>query len=151
MRYQRWLVVALMFMICVTMTGCTLFGMTIGSNEGDSSPATYEEDTEAVYADGSIINGDSALDAAEKYLTFMSFSRRELTEQLEYEGFSNADAKYAVENCSADWFDQATGKAELYMTEVGGFSYKTMVDQLKHDGFTSFEAEHGAKHVGLAN
>src|SRR5699024_9778782 len=40
----------------------------------------------------------NALDSAESYLSISAFSRSSLIDQLEFEGFSNADATWAVDN-----------------------------------------------------
>lgn len=45
----------------------------------------------------------NALAKADAYLEMSGFSYSGLVEQLEYEGFSTADATYAADNCGADW------------------------------------------------
>ena len=44
----------------------------------------------------------NALAKADAYLEMSGFSYSGLVEQLEYEGFSTADATYAADNCGAD-------------------------------------------------
>jgi hypothetical protein len=39
--------------------------------------------------------------------------------QLEYEGFSHSAAVYGVDNCNADWFEQAVKKGELLSRNYG--------------------------------
>ena len=52
---------------------------------------------------------------AKDYLSFMAFSYDGLVDQLEYEKFSYDDAVYGVDNCGADWNEQAAKKAEEYL------------------------------------
>src|SRR5699024_613956 len=54
----------------------------------------------------------NALDSAESYLSISAFSRSSLIDQLEFEGFSNADATWAVDNVTVDWSEQAIKSAE---------------------------------------
>ena len=80
-----------------------------------------------------------ALSQAQSYLRFMAFSREGLIDQLEYEGFSHSDAVYAVDNCGADWYEQAAKKAESYL-EIMSFSTSGLISQLEFEGFTHDEA-----------
>lgn len=82
------------------------------------------------------------------YLRVSAFSRQGLIEQLEFEGFSNADATYGADAQNANWKEQAAEKAGDYL-EISGFSRQGMIEQLKFDGFTQSEAEYGASAVGL--
>lgn len=84
---------------------------------------------------------------AESYLEFTGFSRRGLIEQLEFEGFSNADATYGADAIGADWNDQAAKKAESYL-EFTSFSRSGLIEQLEFEGFTREQAEYGASKVG---
>ena len=84
----------------------------------------------------------SALQKAHDYLNYTAFSRTGLIEQLEFEGFSNEDATYAVDECGADWKAQATLKAKEYR-KLTAFSHKGLVEQLEFEGFTHEQAEYG--------
>ena len=90
----------------------------------------------------------NALRRANSYLGFMSFSKEGLINQLEFEQFTAAEATYAVENCGADWNDQAVKKASSYIKYMG-FSHGGLVDQLEFDGFTASQAEYGVAANGL--
>ena len=76
------------------------------------------------------------------------FSKEGLVEQLEFEGFSNKDATFAVNNIDVDWNEQAARKAENYL-DVSGFSRQGLIEQLEFEGFTAKQAAYGAKSVGL--
>lgn len=90
----------------------------------------------------------NALNKANDYLDYTAFSRSGLIKQLEFEGFSNSDATWAVDNCGADWNEQAYKKAKEYL-DFSSFSHSGLVDQLEYEGFTSEQAEYGVSKVGL--
>lgn len=56
-----------------------------------------------------------------------------LIKQLEFEGFDNSDATYAVENIGIDWREQAVKMAENYL-EYTAFSRSGLIEQLKFEG-----------------
>ena len=70
-----------------------------------------------------------------------------LIDQLEYEGYTYQQAVYAVNNCGANWYEQAAKKAKSYL-ELTSFSYTKLIDQLEYDGFTYDQAVYAAKQNG---
>ena len=72
----------------------------------------------------------------------MAFSRTGLIKQLEYEGYSTADATYGVDAQNADWNQQAALKAEEYL-DFMSFTRSELISQLEYEGFTSEQAVHG--------
>ncbi len=56
------------------------------------------------------IGQSNALKKAKSYLTFTSFSRSGLIDQLKFEWFTDDEAIYGVNNCGADWNEQAAKK-----------------------------------------
>jgi hypothetical protein len=78
----------------------------------------------------------------------MAFSRSGLIEQLEYEGYSLADATYGVDGQMADWNAQAAKSAESYL-EFMSFSRSGLIDQLMFEGYSQAEAEYGVSTTGL--
>ncbi len=91
---------------------------------------------------------EQAVRQAEQYLDYTAFSRSGLIEQLEFEGFSRADATYAVDHITVDWKKQAAKKAEEYL-DYTAFSRSGLIKQLEFEGFTSSQAKYGADAVGL--
>ena len=89
----------------------------------------------------------NALSKAKDYLEFTAFSKSGLIDQLEYEGFTTSEINYAVDNCGADWNEQAAKKAKSYM-EYTSFSRSGLLDQLEFEGFTPEQAEYGVTAVG---
>jgi len=90
---------------------------------------------------------ESARRKSQEYLDFASFSRSGLIEQLEYEGFSKADATGAVDSLGVDWNEQAAEKADEYMG-FSSFSRSGLIEQLEYEGFTPEQAAYGAGAVG---
>ncbi len=91
---------------------------------------------------------EQAVRSAEDYLDFTAFSRTGLIGQLEFEGFSTADATLAVDSLAVDWNQQAAKSAQSYL-DFTSFSHSGLVDQLVFDGFTAEQAEFGVTSVGL--
>lgn len=89
----------------------------------------------------------NALSTAKSYLAYTAFSYSGLIKQLEYEGFSKEEAVYGVDNCGADWKEQAAKMAKSYMN-YSSFSRKGLIEQLKYEGFTNEQSEYGASTVG---
>lgn len=93
------------------------------------------------------LSKQNALRSAVGYLRYTSFSYSNLVEQLEYEGYPHDDAVYAVDNCGADWNEQAALKAQSYLS-YSPFSRQELIDQLIFEGFTTAQAEYGVSQVG---
>jgi len=94
------------------------------------------------------VSQQNAVGSAESYLRFSNFSRQGLIEQLEYEGFSVADATYAVDTVTVDWSAQAVGSAESYL-DFSTFSCQGLIDQLVYEGFSQGQAQYGAGQTGI--
>lgn len=97
---------------------------------------------------------EQAVGSAESYLGFTAFSRKGLIRQLSSsagEGFSVADATFAVDYLKVDWNDQAAKSAKKYL-EMTHFSRAGLIRQLESsagEGFTHAQAVYGAKKAGL--
>ena len=95
----------------------------------------------------------NAVRSAESYLSFQSFSRAGLIEQLSSpygDGYSVADATAAVNTLSVDWNAQAARSAKQYL-ELMGFSCNGMIEQLSSeagDKYTVGQATYGAQSAG---
>lgn len=90
----------------------------------------------------------NALRKAQSYLNISAFSYNGLKDQLEYEGFEEDEIQYAVDNCGADWMEQAVKKAKSYL-DISAFSKSGLIDQLEYEGFTHEQAVYGAEQNGL--
>lgn len=94
------------------------------------------------------LSQQQALVMAREYLATQAFSRTGLIKQLQYEGFSVADATYGVDAVGADWTAQADKMAKEYLS-TQAFSHSGLVKQLEYEGFTAAQAEHGVAAAGL--
>jgi len=97
------------------------------------------------------VNTDGLQDAvrsAQSYLDVMPFSRSGLIYQLEFEGFTSAQATYAVDAVGADWSAQAVLSAQSYL-DLMAFSRSGLIYQLEFEGFTSAQATYAVDQVGL--
>lgn len=112
-----------------------------------ASPLTNSEFTINSEPTKYTIGQSNAIQKAKSYLRVSYFSKQGLIEQLEFEGFSFDDSYFAVENCGADWFEQALGKAKSYL-KVSAFSYEGLRDQLDFEGFTREESFYGVENCG---
>lgn len=90
----------------------------------------------------------NAVRSAKDYINYTAFSKTGLIEQLEFEGYSNEDATYAVNQLSVDWKEQAAISAKNYL-EYTSFSRKGLIEQLEFEGFTKEEAIYGVDQTGL--
>jgi hypothetical protein len=95
-----------------------------------------------------------AIGSAESYLSFTAFSRKGLIRQLSSdagEGFSVADATFAVDHVKVNWNEQAAKSAESYL-KMSHFSRSGLIRQLESDageGFTHKQAVYGVTKAGL--
>ena len=95
---------------------------------------------------------ENAVQAAEDYLSFSSFSKAGLIGQLSSsagEGFSKADATFAVNHIDVDWNEQAVRAAKDYL-DYSSFSKSGLIDQLSSSAgeqFTPAQAQYAADKV----
>jgi Host cell surface-exposed lipoprotein len=96
-----------------------------------------------------------AVDSAQNYLSMgKGFSQAGLFQQLTSsagEGFTAADATFAINYLKPDWNAQAVESAKGYLA-MGGFSRSGLIEQLTSsagEGFTEAQAEYAVAQVGL--
>lgn len=158
------LIIALIVSATVILCGCGVLGAALG---GDPKPragrttsppftATTTTGSQAAAVDAPVATTAPAMTNSQKqavkkaksYLEYTAFSRSGLIKQLKYEGFSEADATFAVDSLNVDWNVQAAAKAKSYL-EFTSFSRSGLIKQLKYEGFTDAQAAHGVASVGL--
>jgi hypothetical protein len=115
--------------------------------EAKAEAAAQAEAEAASKAEARAIGQQQAVRKAESYLGYTAFSRKGLIKQLVFEGFSKADATFAVGAVAPDWNEQAAKKAQSYL-DYSSFSRRSLIDQLVYEGFTQAQAKYGAKAVG---
>jgi hypothetical protein len=95
-----------------------------------------------------------AIGSAKDYLSTQAFSRKGLIKQLSSkygEGFSRADARFAVSHIQVDWNKEAVQSAKDYLS-TQHFSRAGLIGQLSSsfgEGFTQAQAIYAVNHVGL--
>lgn len=88
-------------------------------------------------------------DTAMSYLDFMAFSKNDLIQQLQHDGYTDNAISNALDLLEKDyvsWDIEAVKKAQEYM-ETFSFSQQRLYEQLVHDGFTEEQANYGASYV----
>ena len=128
-----------------------------------TAPATEAPDTEAPVTEAPAteapaateppepkftVSQENAIETAESYLDSSSFSEQGLIEQLEFEGYPAADAKFAVKHISVNWNEQAAKSAKEYL-DYSSFSREGLIEQLEFEGFTTHQAIYGVDKTGL--
>jgi hypothetical protein len=117
---------------------CIKSGKTLVWNKGVKASSSAKE----------TVAQSNARRAAGNYLALTAFSRSGLIEQLEFEGFSTADATYGTDAQNADWNAMAAKAAKNYLTLMA-FSRSGLIEQLQFEGYTAAQAAYGATAVGL--
>jgi len=93
-------------------------------------------------ASASTVGQRNALSSAESYLSSMAFSRSGLIHQLEFEGYSGSQSRWAVRHVRFSWRYQAYKSAKSYLRSMS-FSRSGLIDQLEFEGFTHYQARYG--------
>ena len=110
----------------------------------ENSSAVFNND---YVQDTATMGEKNALKKAQDYLAFTAFSYTGLIDQLEFEGYTYQEALYGVNNCGADWNEQAAKKAAQYL-EFMAFSRQGLIEQLEYEGFTHEQAVYGVTQNG---
>lgn len=84
---------------------------------------------------------ENALNGANGYLDYTSFSKTGLYDQLIYEGYPEDAAQYAVDNVKTDWNENALQAAIDYL-DYTSFSNQGLYDQLVYEGYTAEQAQY---------
>jgi Predicted membrane protein len=132
-----------------TSTGGGGTGNTGGSGSGGGSTGGGggQQGGGGTGGGGATVSQQQAIATARSYLNVLPFSRSGLIDQLEYEGFSTADATYAVDQLGVDWKEQAVRMARNYL-DIQPFSRSGLIHQLEYEGFSTADATYGVDQLG---
>ena len=133
------LILVLILSIPLCLSGCFNLGSS-SNNSNTSSSSNNHTSSSATFGER------NALSSAKNYLRYMGFSKEGLKDQLEFEGYSTSEATYAVNNCGANWYEQAVKVAKNYLS-VMSFSKQSLKEQLLFEGFTEAEANYGVENA----
>ncbi|MCJ8505784.1 Ltp family lipoprotein [Kocuria flava] len=114
----------------------------------ESGPAEAETEADNAEQSSATVAQRNAIRSAENYIDFSAFSRSGLIDQLEFEGYSTADATFAVDSLDIDYNEQAAKSAANYL-ETSAFSRSGLIDQLMFEGYTAEQATYGVDQTGL--
>lgn len=141
---MRILSIAALLAIAATVGACAPDQAATTAPRDQAATTAPEPTDEAANPDPGLSTGQrNAIESAENYLSFAAFSQSGLIEQLEFEGYSPADATFAVESLDVDWNEQAAKSAANYL-EMTSFSLSGLIEQLEFEGFTPEQAAYGA-------
>ncbi len=124
---------ALLVVVLLAVCCCGCFEGGEGGDAGSDSATAGEK---------------NALRSAKTYLAVQAFSYNGLVAQLKFEGFTEEQASHGVDNCGADWMEQAKKSAAQYL-KLMAYSKDALIAQLEFDGFTHEQAVYGAEVNGL--
>lgn len=131
---------ALLALTALLLAGCDpaedASGVKTGTSATESAgsasvqaPSPAETGEKSAPAEAGTVAQRQALQAAQSYLEFSGMSRTGLIRQLTSkagDGFSTADATWAVDHVKVDWNAEAVEAAKSYM-EMGGFSHAILI------------------------
>lgn len=104
--------------------------------EEESVSNTPEEQSEIVEEVPDVpFEFEQALDKAQNYVDFTSFSEADLRRQLEYHEFSPEAIQFALDNVNVDYQAECIEKAKNYL-EFTSFSEADLREQLEYHKFS---------------
>lgn len=120
------------------------------NDKGVVSPPVVEKPVSNTPANNTneTVSQKNAVKMANNYIGMMAFSRDGLIKQLEFEGFSNTDASYGVNQLNVNWREQAVKMAKNYLNMMP-FSAEGLIQQLEFEGFSNADAVYAVNQVGL--
>ena len=99
------------------------------SNTPEEQPEIVEEVPDVPF------EFEQALDKAQNYVDFTSFSEADLRRQLEYHEFSPEAIQFALDNVNVDYQAECIEKAKNYL-EFASFSEADLREQLEYHKFS---------------
>lgn len=140
--YKKWWFWVIIAFVAIAIIAGSSSGNEVNSGDkGSDSNVSSDGDGKS---DKVTVGEANALRSAKNYLRTMPFSKMGLKKQLEFEGYTETEAAYAVDNCGANWKDQAAKSAKNYL-DIMPFSKKELIDQLEFEGYTTEEATYGVE------
>ena len=127
------------------IVGVLVIAIISGSAAGSDGDSDNSSDSDiSTPSEKATVGESNALRSAKNYLRAMPFSKEGLKNQLEFEGYTESEATYGVNNCGANWKEQAVKAAKNYLKTMP-FSKQELIDQLEFEGYTNEEAVYGVE------
>lgn len=145
---KKYFTVGLVVVVVIALT--RIFNCSNGNKKVDNAEATtspcvettaspYEEKTKNTEL-------ENAIESAEAYSNVFAYSKKELIEQLKYEGFSEDIAECAAKSINANWKENCVRSAYSYL-EIISYSKKELIEQLDYVGFTPEEIDYAINQI----
>ena len=123
-------------------------GTTKPNSGGNSNSNNNKVDTPTTPAPSGTNRQRQALDAARDYLDIFDMSKKALKQQLEFDGYSNSEVQYALNNITANWSQEALDAVKDYL-DIFDMSIKEIRSQLEFDGYTDNEIQYALANMNF--
>ena len=131
--------------VLTSIVNCSTGNKKVDNAESTTSPCVettaspYEEKTNKTEL-------ENAIESAEAYSNVFAYSKKELIEQLKYDGFSEDIAECAAKSINANWKENCVRSAHSYL-DLFSFSKEELIHQLDYDGFTAEEIDYAMNQI----
>ena len=131
--------------VLTSIVNCSNGNKKVDNAEATTSPCVettaspYEEKTNKTEL-------ENAIESAEAYSNVFAYSKKELIEQLKYDGFSEDIAECAAKSINANWKENCVRSAHSYL-EITSYSKEELIHQLDYVGFTAEEIDYAMNQI----
>ena len=131
--------------VLTSIVNCSTGNKKVDNAEATTSPCVettaspYEEKTNKTEL-------ENAIESAEAYSNVFAYSKKELIEQLKYDGFSEDIAECAAKSINANWKENCVRSAHSYL-EIISYSKEELIHQLDYVGFTAEEIDYAMNQI----
>ena len=139
--------------VLTSIVNCSTGNKKVDNAESTTSPCVettaspYAEITASPYEEKtSKTELENAIESAEAYSNVFAYSKKELIDQLKYEGFSEEIAECAAKSINANWKENCVRSAYSYL-DLFSFSKEELIHQLDYDGFTAEEIDYAMNKI----
>ena len=156
---KKLILISLIAVLCVLFCACgekeeessaadTAPASTAATAAPKSDPTNSTDTADTTTSDSSPYGSakEAAAAEAKRFLENANYSYDGLYNELIYMGYAEEDAKYGVDNCGADWNEQAIKRAKALASQTD-YDLDKLVEKLESEGFTHEQAEIAAQVV----
>lgn len=129
-----------------TFSSTTITTISTAKNTTQISSTTIPEITTTVTTSQN--SKEMALKYATECIKNDAYSYNWLLDILDLEGYSHEDVIYALDNCGADWNEEAVERTEILLS-IGDLSQEDLTGLLIDEGFTAEQAEYAVSRFNL--
>ena len=110
------------------------------------SPVLTEEEVDKL--EGTVKEKNATKAAIKELNGYIFSSQKEIEDQLKENGYTADEIKFAMDNCGADWKEQAIIQAMMHLA-AGGNSKANVISVMKYEGYSDEYAEYAANYEKL--